>query len=113
MLLPVWSMILRSCSISCDNMLDEGLLTKNKVGCVDLVNLVFVLEEQGSRYKINDDGSLTVYNPDFAFVYETGSHKWFGRLYDALVQGSFTIRSRYGETIFECNEYSTRTSLSY
>ena len=94
-------------------MLTEELLTEKKVGCVDLVNLVFVLEERGVKYKINDDGSLTVYNPDFAFVYESGSNKWFGRLYDALVQGSFTIRSRYGETVFECNEYSARTSLSY
>ena len=94
-------------------MLTEELLTKKKVGCVDLVNLVFVLEEQGAKYKINDDGSLTVYNPDFAFVYESGSNKWFGRLYDALVQGAFTIRSRYGETVFECNKYSTRTSLNY
>jgi len=106
-------MILRSSSISCDNMLDEQLLTEKKVGCVDLVNLVFVLEEQGVKYKINDDGSLTVYNPDWVFVYETESHKWVGRLYDALVQGAFTISSRYGEAIFECNQYSTRTSLNY
>jgi hypothetical protein len=94
-------------------MLDEELLTKKKVGCVDLVNLVFVLEEQGVKYKINDDGSLTVYNPDFAFIYESGSNKWFGRLYDALVQGAFTISSGYGKAIFECNQYSTRTSLNY
>jgi len=94
-------------------MLDEELLTKKKVGCVDLVNLVFVLEEQGVKYNINDDGSLTVYNPDFAFVHDFGSHKWFGRLYDALVEGAFTISSRYGETVFECNQYSTRISLNY
>ena len=89
----------------------EDFFSKKKVGCVDLVRLVFALESQGVKYDINDDGSLTVYNPNFAFVYETGSKKWFGRLYDVLVEGSFTITSRYGETVFECNEYSTRTSL--
>ena len=94
-------------------MLTEELLTKKKVGCVDLVKLVFALESQGVKYKINDNGSLIVYNPDFAFVHDFGSNRWFGRLYNVLVEGSFTIRSRYGETIFECNEYSTRTSLNY
>jgi len=94
-------------------MLTEDLFSKKEVGCVDLVKLVFALESQGVKYEINDDGSLTVYNPDFAFIRDFGSKKWFGRLYDVLVEGSFTIRSRYGETVFECNEYSTRNSLDH
>ena len=89
-------------------MLNEHLFAERNVGCVDLVKLVFALESQGAKYKINDDGSLTVYNPDFAFILDSGSNKWVGRLYDVLVEGSFTIERRYGEVVFECNRHSTR-----
>jgi len=94
-------------------MLTEDLIARKRVGCLDLVMLVFALESQGAKYKINDDGSLTVYNPNFIFIHDFRSHKLSGLIYNAHVEGSFTIERRHGEVIFECNEYSTRISLNY
>ena len=78
---------------------NEELLTKKNVGCVDLVKLVFALESQGAKYKINDDGSVTVYEPNSIFMHDSGSHKLSGLIYNAFVE--------YGEIVFECNRHNT------
>jgi len=89
-------------------MLTEDILAKKKLGCLDLVVITLSLDKAGIKYKINDDGSLSIYDVDFALVESYYDHKIYGRIEDVYVQGHLNVKNYYTKLVLECNEYSTR-----
>jgi len=93
-------------------MLTEDVLSCKKLGCIDLVIIALALDKAGIKYKINDDGSLSVYNADFAFAQSLHEHKTWGRINDVHVEGHFDPINRYTRVDLVCNKYSKRLVLS-
>jgi len=89
-------------------MLTEDILTKKKLGCLDLVIILFSLDKAGIRYKINNDGSLSIYNVDFALAESYDDHKIWGRIGDVYVEGYLNVENYHTELVLKCNEYSRR-----
>ena len=89
-------------------MLTEDFLSQKKLGCIDLLIIMFALEKAGIKYKINDDGSLTVLNVDYALAQDYGDHRVWGRVGDIYIDGHFDVITEYPELILICNENSTR-----
>jgi len=89
-------------------MLTEDVLTKKKLGCLDLVIILFSLDKAGIRYKINDDGSLSIYDVDFALVESYDDHKISGRIGDVYVEGYLNLENYHTKLVLKCNEYSRR-----
>jgi hypothetical protein len=89
-------------------MLTEDVLTKKKLGCLDLVIITLSLDKAGIRYKINDDGSLSIYNTDFTLVESYDDHKIYGHIEDVYVEGHLNVENYHTKLVLRCNEYSTR-----
>jgi hypothetical protein len=89
-------------------MLTEDILTKKKLGCLDLVIIALSLDKAGIKYKINNDGSLSIYNVDFALVESYYDHKIWGRIGDVYVEGHLNVENYHTKLVLKCNEYSTR-----
>ena len=87
-------------------MLTEDILSQKKLGCVDLLIIMFALEKAGIKYKINDDGSLTVLNVDYALVQDYYHRRIQGRIGDIYIDGHFDVITEYPELILICNERS-------
>jgi hypothetical protein len=89
-------------------MLTEDVLTEKKLGCIDLIIIMFNLEKAGVRYKINKDGSLSIYGVDYALVQSSYDRKVWGRIGGVYVEGHFDVVTYDTKLVLECNEYSTR-----
>jgi len=92
-------------------MLTEDTIIRKKLGCIDLVTIVFNIDKAGIKYKINNDGSLSIFNAEMTLVYEPETKKWKGYINDVPIEGSFKIRNRYPEIIFLCDKDSRRVVL--
>ena len=93
-------------------MLTEDALACKKLACIDLVIITLALDKAGIQYKINDDGSLSVYNTDFAFVQTLNDFRMIGRIGDVHVEGHFNVINRHTRFDLICNQYSKRLVLS-
>ncbi len=92
-------------------MLTEDVLAKKKLGCIDLVIIALSLDKAGIEYKINKDGSLSVFNVEFALVQSFGEHKVFGHIGDVYVEGYFDVVNYHTRVDLVCNKYSRRITL--
>ena len=90
------------------DMLTDDVLSQKKLNCIDLVIVALTLEKAGIKYRINGDGSLTIYNVDYALAQNYGDHRVWGRVGDIYIDGHFDVVTDYPELILMCNEYSTR-----
>jgi len=93
-------------------MLNEDTLACKKLACIDLVIVALALDKAGIKYRINNDGSLSVYNADFALVQTFDDNKVFGRIEDVRVEGYFDVINRYTRVDLVCNKYSKRLVLN-
>jgi len=89
-------------------MLTEDILNKKKLSCLDLVIILFSLDKAGIRYNINNDGSLSIYDVDFALVESYDDHKIWGRIGDVYVEGYLNVENYHTKLVLKCNEYSRR-----
>ena len=89
-------------------MLTEDILSEKWLGCLDLVYIVFSLEKAGIKYKINKDGSLTIFNTDYALVQDYYDHKIWGYIGDVYIEGYLDVVTDYPKLVLTCNERSTR-----
>jgi len=94
-------------------MLTEEVLAEKKLGCIDLVVILLSLDKAGIKYKINDDGSLSIYNVDYVLAQSYYDRKVWGRIGGVYVEGHFDVVSDYTELVLVCNEYSRRVTFSY
>jgi len=92
-------------------MLTEKILAEKELGCIDLVIILFSLDKAGIRYKINEDGSLSVYNVDYVLVQSYYDRKLWGRIGDVYVEGHFDVVTYDTKLVLICNEYSRHTVL--
>jgi hypothetical protein len=92
-------------------MLTEDVLTRKKLGCVDLVIIVLSLDKAGVKYRINNDGSLSVFNVSFALVRDFDDHKTSGYIGDVRVDGYFDVINYHTRVDLVCNKYSRRIAL--
>ena len=92
-------------------MLTEDVLTRKKLGCVDLVVIALSLDKTGVRYRINDDGSLSVFNVEFALVQSFDDHKVSGYIGNVDVDGYFDVVNYHTRVDLVCNKYSRRVVL--
>ena len=92
-------------------MLTEDVLTRKKLGCVDLVVIALSLDKVGVRYRINDDGSLSVFNVEFALVQSFDDHKVSGYIGNVDVDGYFDVVNYHTRVDLVCNKYSKRVTL--
>ena len=90
-------------------MFTEDFLTRKKLGCIDLLIVLFALEKADIKYRINEDGSLTIFNIDYALAHDYGDHRVWGHIGDIYIDGHFDVITDYPELILMCNEHSTRT----
>jgi len=92
-------------------MLTEDVLAKKKLGCIDLVIIALSLDKAGVKYKINDDGSLSVFNVEFALVQSFDDHKVSGYIGNVDVDGYFDVINYHTRVDLVCNKYSRRVVL--
>jgi len=92
-------------------MLTEDVLTRKNLGCVDLVVIALSLDKVGVRYRINDDGSLSVFNVEFALVQSFDDHKVSGYIGNVDVDGYFDVVNYHTRVDLVCNKYSRRVVL--
>jgi len=89
-------------------MLTEDVLSQKKLECLDLVIIVFSLEKAGIRYKINKDGSLTIFNTDYTLAQDYYDRKIWGRIGDIYIEGYLDVVTDYPKLVLTCNERSIR-----
>jgi len=92
-------------------MLTEDVLTEKKLGCIDLIIIMFSLEKAGIKYKINKDGSLSIYNVDYALAQSRYDRKVWGRIGGVYIEGHFDVITYDTKLVLVCNEYSRRIVL--
>jgi len=93
-------------------MLTEDVLWCKKLACIDLVIIALALDKAGIKYKINDNGSLSVYNADFALAQSYGDSKVWGRIEDVRVEGHFDVINYHTRVDLVCNKHSKRLVLN-
>jgi len=93
-------------------MLTEEVLTEKELGCIDLIITLFSLEKAGIQYKINKDGSLSIYGVDYALAQSYYDRKVWGRIGGVYVEGYFDVVTYDTKLVLVCNEYSKRTVLN-
>jgi len=94
-------------------MFTEDVLTKKKLNCIDLVIIALSLDKVGIKYKINDDGSLSIFDVDYVLIQTFDDHKTSGYIGDVYVDGHFDIRNYPDKTDLICNKYSKRLIFNY
>jgi len=92
-------------------MLTEDVLAKKKLGCIDLVVIALALDKAGVKYEINKDGSLSVFDVEFALVQSFDDHKVSGYIGDVDVDGYFDVVNYHTRVDLVCNKYSRRVTL--
>jgi len=92
-------------------MLTEDTIIRKKLGCIDLVVVTLSLDKAGIEYKINNDGSLSVFNVSFALVKDFDDHKTSGYIGDVDVEGYFDVINYHTRVDLVCNRYSERVVL--
>jgi len=92
-------------------MLTEDILNKKKLSCLDLVIIALALDKAGVKYKINNDGSLSVFNVEFALVQSFDDHKVSGYIGNVDVDGYFDVINYHTRVDLVCNKYSRRVVL--